>query len=158
RLGHELGVLAVEQGDHRSRREGVDLLDEAERVLVVAVDDDDREIRLVAGDRLDGLAQADADLGRDVAELADLAGRDLQRFRVLIGQKDPQRLPSVVAAHQLPPLDCVSAYTGRVQSKTLAAADHPAAARSAPQHPGARIPPSAMTSPNSPTPSSTRPK
>src|SRR3954468_11503944 len=98
-LRHEVRVLAVEQRDHRPGGEGVDLFDEVECGLVFAVDVAEREVGIVAGDGLGGLAQADRDLRRRLTELARLPRSDLQRSGVLIGQEDPQRSLSVLVAH-----------------------------------------------------------
>src|SRR4051812_9224322 len=59
----ERGVLVLEDGDDRPARELADLLDELERVAVLLVDDDDRQVRVVArDDRRRGL-RADRHLG-----------------------------------------------------------------------------------------------
>ena len=124
--GHELGILAVEQRDDRPGGEGVDLLDQVERVLVVAVDDDDRQVRVVARDGLGGLAQADGDLGRRVPELAHLAGGDLERPRVLVGQENPQRRLSFSSPTRSAPTSCVAAYTGQYNAVRDGTAQLPA--------------------------------
>ena len=137
---HELRVLAVQQRDHRPGGERVDLLDEVQRVLVVAVDDDDGEVGVVAGDGLGGLAHADGDLGRRVPELAHLLRGDPQRPGVLIGQEDPQRSLSVRLAHPTSPTRLRLSLHRPSTMLSLVVAESPARPDIAPQHPGARIP------------------
>jgi hypothetical protein len=72
-------------------------------VLVISVDDDDGQVRVVARDGLGGLTQADRDLRRCVPELAHLARGDLERTRVLVGQENPQRRLCIVVAQPLGP-------------------------------------------------------
>ena len=66
----ELRVLAVEQRDDRARRERDDLVDQPQRVLVVVVHDDHRQVGILARDRLGDLARSDGELGHLVAEVA----------------------------------------------------------------------------------------
>jgi hypothetical protein len=95
----ELGVVPVQQGDDRSRGVLVELLDEVQGVLVVAVHDDHREVGLFTGDAIGGPGGVDG-LARDlVPEAAQEHGRLLQRTHVLVRREDPEPRPPVVDLH-----------------------------------------------------------
>ena len=149
---HELGVLAVEQRDHRPGGEGVDLLDEVERVLVVAVDDDDRQVRVVARDgaprprcTLTAISVGVWPSSRTCRAVTFSAAR------VLVGQEDPQRALSVLVAHPASPT-CLRLSVHR--ASTMLSLARPSSRRDplAPQHPGARIPASSAMAFSSHTP------
>ena len=83
----ELRVLVLHHRDDRPARVLGDLLDQVERIAVVLVDDDDREIRVVARDDLGRLLNSDGELGDLVAEIADERRRDAQCTLILIGEQ-----------------------------------------------------------------------
>jgi len=83
----ELRILLLHHRDDRAARVLDDLLDQVERVAVVLVDDDDREVRVVARDDLGGLLHSDGELGDLVAETAHERRRDAQRTLVLVGEQ-----------------------------------------------------------------------
>src|SRR5919204_1441304 len=95
RAGDELGVLAVQEGDDRTGGVLAELLDQLERVLVVLVDDDDRDVGLVLGDDAPGLGDRDGARGDLVPQLAQQRRRALQRLLVLIRREDLQPAPRV---------------------------------------------------------------
>ena len=83
----ELRVLLLHHRDDRTARVLGDLLDQAERIVVVLVDDDDREIRVVARDDLGSLLHSHGELGDLVAQIADERRRDTQRTFILVGEQ-----------------------------------------------------------------------
>ena len=91
--------MGAEQDDERAARVLADLLDEVERVLVVVVHDDDRQVGVLAGDVLGGLPDVDGVRRHRVTEPGEqLVGR-AQRRLVLVGGEDAQARVVRVVAH-----------------------------------------------------------
>ena len=140
RLADELGVLVVEQGDDWSRRERHDLVDQAQRVLVVAMHDDDRRVGILARDGVCDLGGAHGELGDLMAEVAQDGRRVAQRRLVFVGGEDSQAsdlrrcllFPQGAIPHTAVDGDAVATLTGR-------AAEHHRRAHLTPEQPGVPI-------------------
>ena len=93
-------VWAITGPDAYSTR----LRDQRERVLVVAVDDDDREIRVLGGDQLDRLRHGHHVRGDLVAEALEHAAERVERVLVLVGDQDAQ-VARLVGHHGVDPVE-----------------------------------------------------
>src|SRR6185312_11397203 len=88
----EVGVVLQRERDYRAGRVGADLLDQRERMVVVAVQHDHRDVRIVARDLLGNVGDLDR-IGADgMAELAQQAGEPVERTLILVGDEHAQTL------------------------------------------------------------------
>jgi len=90
RRADELRLVFSEQRDDGSGCILVDLLDEIERMLVVVVDGDDGQVRLVAGDELGRLREGDGVCRDGVPERRQQLVDRAQRRLVFVGGEDAQ--------------------------------------------------------------------
>jgi len=90
RAGDEAEVVRGGLGDHGSGGVFDGLGDQGERVLLVAVHHDDRQLRVLAGAALDRLLHGHH-VGRDrVSQIAEDRREAVERAPVLVGDEDPQ--------------------------------------------------------------------
>ncbi len=82
--------MAAELRDHRPGRQLHRLADQRECVLVVAVDDDDGEVRVLADDQVGRLLHRDGERHHLVAELGQDVAEAHERLLVLVGEQHAQ--------------------------------------------------------------------
>src|SRR3954452_14525955 len=113
RAARERRVVAGDEGDDRPAREGADLLDERERVLVVLVHDHDRQVGVLPGDGLRRLGQVDRRRGDRVAEALENRRRARERVAILVCREDAKACGDLirVLAHEPGPYPDRGPYT-----------------------------------------------